>query len=82
MYDDYDYQSLGSRLIVAILRKLMWLSLGLIVMLWLLSQAGIPVGTTINMALHPGATVQAQLTHALGGITSLSTSTGTGTTTP
>ena len=38
MYDDYDYQSLGTRLIVGLLRELMWLSLGLIAMLWLVSQ--------------------------------------------
>ena len=82
MYDDYDYQSLGTRLIVGLLRKLLWLSLGLIAMLWLIAQAGIPVGTEISLILHPATTVQAQLTHAMSGITSLGTSTGTGTTTP
>ena len=75
MYDDY--QSLGSRLIVTILRKLMWAAIGLIAMLWLVAQAGIPVGTEISMILHPAQTVQAQLTHAMGSITSLSTSAGT-----
>lgn len=75
MYDGY--QSLGSRLIVTILRKLMWAAIGLIAMLWLVAQAGIPVGTEISMILHPAQTVQAQLTHAMSSITSLSTSTGT-----
>jgi hypothetical protein len=51
-------------------------------MLWLIAQAGIPVGTEISLILHPATTVQAQLTHAMSGITSLGTSTGTGTTTP
>ncbi len=81
MYD-YDYSSIGTRLIVGLLRKLLWLSLGLIAMLWLIAQAGIPVGTEISLILHPATTVQAQLTHAMSGITSLGTSTGTGTTTP
>ena len=75
MYDGY--QSLGSRLIVTILRKLMWAAIGLIAMLWLVAQAGIPVVTEISMILHPSQTVQAQLTHAMSSITSLSTSTGT-----
>lgn len=74
MYHDGNSPSLGNQLIMTIPRKVMSASIGPIAMVWLLSQSGIPRGTEIRMILFPEATMQARLTHTLGGIM---TSTGT-----
>ncbi len=72
MYDRYDQSdSIGSRFVVWILKKLMWASIGLVIILWLVSRSGIPVGTELAMITHPVGTVQSEFTHEMTSITTI-----------